>query len=38
VSKASFIALMGRHQISPFDFEPDGLEAELAAANVLANS
>lgn len=30
LSRADFLLLMGRHGISPFDYDPDELDAELA--------
>jgi predicted HTH domain antitoxin len=38
IPKAQFVLLMGKHQISPFDYDPDELEAELRAATRVAGT
>lgn len=32
IPKAQFVVMMGKHQVSPFDYDPREIEDELAAA------
>jgi predicted HTH domain antitoxin len=38
IPKAQFVLMMGKHQVSPFDYDPGEIEDELAAAARVAGT